>query len=213
MAGAAGRDDFRGRFIVERSFLRIIANVPNDRGRGWPGSRTRGTPPCDRSQNSDTITGPQQCRATMQRHQHTAGPNLLSVLLLFSFHPLHFHDEPQRTRERPGERESSHRSAEPERRRETERDASIRESRDLAGRLCLIALTRLDDRSFSLAPGEPRAFNFPARLRPTSVLARIEIVAAVRSRCSVASATGSVSLSSTRSAYSSRSVWIPCGGG
>lgn len=30
----SGGGEFRGRFIVERSFLRIIANVPNDRGRG-----------------------------------------------------------------------------------------------------------------------------------------------------------------------------------
>ncbi|CAL1680447.1 unnamed protein product [Lasius platythorax] len=92
--GVGGRRaPFEAGFIVERSFFRIIANVPNDRGRG---SRIRGTPPCDRSQNSDTITGPQQCRATMQRHQHSREPNPLSVLLLFSFHPLHFHDEAHR---------------------------------------------------------------------------------------------------------------------
>lgn len=91
--GGEQRAPFEAGFIVERSFFRIIANVPNDRGRG---SRTRGTPPCDRSQNSDTITGPQQCRATMQHHQHSREPNPLSVLLLFSFHPLHFHDEAHR---------------------------------------------------------------------------------------------------------------------
>lgn len=91
--GLGERAPFEAGFIVERSFFRIIANVPNDRGRG---SCTRGTPPCDRSQNSDTITGPQQCRATMQHHQHSHEPNPLSVLLLFSFHPLHFHDEAHR---------------------------------------------------------------------------------------------------------------------